>query len=155
MMAEDRCICCGEVIPEGRMVCPYCLTSQKKKTEPKLKPYTIGTKFSFPENTEIELDSGVHRVTQKMCTQIVDEYDNFLVQQIANTARENGIGELFVLNKKTIMDALSKQMPKKPVDLAKSELYGRCAVCGKAVHVGERYCDQCGQKLDWGEEDGK
>lgn len=28
-MAEDRCICCGEVIPEGRMVCPYCLVSQK------------------------------------------------------------------------------------------------------------------------------
>lgn len=20
----DRCICCGEIIPEGRMVCPQC-----------------------------------------------------------------------------------------------------------------------------------
>ena len=137
------------------MVCPNCSVSAKWKPEPKLKPYTIGTKISFPEKTEIEFDSEVHRVTQKMCAQIVDDYDSFLVQQIANTARENGISELFVLNKATIMDALNKQMPKKPIDLAKSELYGRCAVCGKVVHVGERYCDQCGQKLDWGEEDGK
>ena len=21
---EDRCVCCGEVVPEGRMVCPMC-----------------------------------------------------------------------------------------------------------------------------------
>lgn len=21
---EDRCICCGEIIPEGRQVCPIC-----------------------------------------------------------------------------------------------------------------------------------
>lgn len=20
----DRCVCCGEIIPEGRMVCPQC-----------------------------------------------------------------------------------------------------------------------------------
>lgn len=30
-MAEDRCICCGEVIPEGTMVCPNCQVSQMKK----------------------------------------------------------------------------------------------------------------------------
>ena len=23
-MTEDRCVCCGEMIPEGRMVCPQC-----------------------------------------------------------------------------------------------------------------------------------
>lgn len=21
---ENRCVCCGEIIPEGRMVCPQC-----------------------------------------------------------------------------------------------------------------------------------
>lgn len=21
---ENRCVCCGEIIPEGRMVCPMC-----------------------------------------------------------------------------------------------------------------------------------
>lgn len=29
---KDRCICCGEVVPEGRQVCPKCegKTNQKK-----------------------------------------------------------------------------------------------------------------------------
>lgn len=21
---ENRCVCCGQIIPEGRMVCPQC-----------------------------------------------------------------------------------------------------------------------------------
>lgn len=21
---ENRCVCCGEIIPEGRQVCPFC-----------------------------------------------------------------------------------------------------------------------------------
>ena len=24
MADADRCVCCGEIIPEGRMVCPQC-----------------------------------------------------------------------------------------------------------------------------------
>ena len=23
-MTDNRCVCCGEIIPEGRMVCPIC-----------------------------------------------------------------------------------------------------------------------------------
>ena len=26
----DRCVCCGEVIPEGSMVCPVCLGKWKE-----------------------------------------------------------------------------------------------------------------------------
>lgn len=32
-MNEDRCICCGEIIPEGRMVCPNCLLTVKEDTK--------------------------------------------------------------------------------------------------------------------------
>lgn len=109
----------------------------------------FGEKFSFPENTDFNFDNAVHSVTQKVVAQFVDDYDDYIVSQIANTARENGISELVVLNKTTIMDALKKQMPKKPVNIAKCELYGRCAVCGQTVHIGNQYCDQCGQSLDW------
>ena len=24
MVDVDRCVCCGEIVPEGRMVCPQC-----------------------------------------------------------------------------------------------------------------------------------
>lgn len=30
-MSEDRCICCGAVIPEGVNVCPSCLLSVSNK----------------------------------------------------------------------------------------------------------------------------
>ena len=33
-MAEDRCVCCGEIIPEGWMACPNCLVVSKKKENP-------------------------------------------------------------------------------------------------------------------------
>lgn len=28
-MSEDRCICCGDIVPEGRMVCPNCEKPKK------------------------------------------------------------------------------------------------------------------------------
>ena len=28
---EDRCICCGAIIPEGNWVCPNCLLNVKKE----------------------------------------------------------------------------------------------------------------------------
>lgn len=29
----DRCICCGEIIPEGVQVCPNCLVASKGDME--------------------------------------------------------------------------------------------------------------------------
>lgn len=29
-MSEDRCVCCGAIIPEGRMVCPTCERQPKR-----------------------------------------------------------------------------------------------------------------------------
>lgn len=26
----DRCVCCGEIVPEGRMVCPNCMVTVKQ-----------------------------------------------------------------------------------------------------------------------------
>jgi hypothetical protein len=28
----DKCICCGEIIPEGRQVCPNCLVSGTRES---------------------------------------------------------------------------------------------------------------------------
>ncbi len=29
-MAENRCVCCGEIIPEGRWTCPKCDEEAKR-----------------------------------------------------------------------------------------------------------------------------
>ena len=49
-----------------------------------------------------------------------------------------------------IKRALKKQNPVK-VDITAS--CWRCPVCGMELH-GTRYCPDCGQRLDWGNEDG-
>ena len=30
-MSENRCVCCGEIIPEGKQVCPNCSAKSDKK----------------------------------------------------------------------------------------------------------------------------
>lgn len=30
-MGEDRCICCGEIIPEGNHVCPNCRENHRQQ----------------------------------------------------------------------------------------------------------------------------
>ena len=30
---EERCICCGEIIPEGRQVCPNCEAKYQENNE--------------------------------------------------------------------------------------------------------------------------
>lgn len=114
------------------------------------KPPEWGSLFSFPENLATNLDDLQMRVTEKICVQMVDNYETSVAEEIAAAARSAGVTDCTVLNKKAILDALNKQVPKTPTDISKSELYGRCAVCGQVVHVGNRYCDQCGQAIDWG-----
>jgi len=29
----DTCVCCGEYVPEGRMVCPLCVAKYMEKEE--------------------------------------------------------------------------------------------------------------------------
>lgn len=36
-MSKDRCVCCGETIPEGRMVCPNCMVTVKENKDGKEK----------------------------------------------------------------------------------------------------------------------
>jgi RNA polymerase subunit RPABC4/transcription elongation factor Spt4 len=31
MEMPDRCVCCGEIIPEGRQACPNCVKKGKAK----------------------------------------------------------------------------------------------------------------------------
>ena len=38
-MSDNRCICCGEIIPEGMIACPNCLVvSKRQATENKWIP---------------------------------------------------------------------------------------------------------------------
>ena len=48
MADVDRCICCGEIVPEGRMVCPQCEIELQSKPD-------IGTILDIEEKTDENL----------------------------------------------------------------------------------------------------
>lgn len=56
------------------------------------------------------------------------------------------------------IEALEKQIPKKPMGDLNSVPHYRCPVCKNAVVLYEYsaklpHCQWCGQKLDWGDEE--
>ena len=70
---------------------------------------------------------------------------------------ENGYGyispTLYESEIETIIQALEKQIPKKPIELDKWGEYYECPICNKYAvdNLGCKYkfCRECGQKLDW------
>lgn len=50
------------------------------------------------------------------------------------------------------IQALEKQIPKKP-DFTEDKEFALCPCCnGNGLADKQEYCDNCGQKLDWSEE---
>lgn len=55
-------------------------------------------------------------------------------------------------NARTAIEALEKQLPKKPIEhSAKFAAFYECPSCGNVDVYGQKNCDNCGQRLDWGE----
>jgi hypothetical protein len=62
----------------------------------------------------------------------------------------DGIGELDVVAFNMALNALRKQIPKKPA-FRKGTTYSFCPNCGSdQIHD---YCGTCGQKIDWSDVD--
>ena len=50
------------------------------------------------------------------------------------------------------IEALQKQMPEKPIDRC---MFMECPTCHNVEIANCSYCADCGQKLDWGQDNGK
>ena len=57
----------------------------------------------------------------------------------------------------TAIEALEKQIPKKPISLGEDidRDVGQCPNCKEIIDTYEdyKYCSDCGQAIDWGEEE--
>lgn len=55
----------------------------------------------------------------------------------------------------TAIEALEKQIPKKPFDYEECGVTryktGRCSYCGEFVVQHYKHCPECGQAIDWSE----
>ena len=65
-------------------------------------------RFNFPPEMSVE-DPGFI-VRRNISVQFVNMLDNEFMTEIVNLARENGITDLFVLDKKFVLDALKEKL---------------------------------------------
>ena len=61
-------------------------------------------------------------------------------------------GALPTMAKAKSIEALEKQIPKKPKTDDRYVMY-ICPWCNDFVKVSHNYCQNCGQKLDWSDEE--
>ena len=94
----------------------------------------------------------------EVCIKWQKDLDNAILGEIKRKAIEHGIKTEYLLNEKAIINALEKQIPKKPTKI--NEEYNpergiwvvdyECPSCGNP-YADDSYCSCCGQALDWGD----
>lgn len=60
------------------------------------------------------------------------------------------------MTEKEIIQALEKQIPKKPIPVETDDnefLFMLCPSCKNAFAWNDAYCRKCGQAIDWGKEE--
>ena len=107
-----------------------------------------GARFNFPENLQVEYGGYCGSISNQIVVKMAEQYDDFIVSQIAMEARAEGISDLTVLNKWAILNAIKKQIPQKVEN-------GTCPNCKRIflyryaeTKCGD-YCNNCGQALEW------
>lgn len=53
---------------------------------------------------------------------------------------------------KSVIEVREKQIARKP-DFTEDKEFALCPCCGKGLIDKQKYCDNCGQKLDWSDEE--
>ena len=116
-----------------------------------------GARFNFPENLQVEYGGHCGSISNEIAVKMAEQYDDFIVSQIAMEARAEGISDLTVLNKWAILNAIKKQIPQKPWYRREEDADGwACPACHMGVTVDhgrikDTFCSHCGQAIDWEE----
>lgn len=94
------------------------------------------------ENLMLEITTAVTSARMKAL-------DDEILAEIVRIAKEADITQLVVLDKKNVVEALTKASAKKVYTVHGYRTIKACPVCNHEVIYFSKYCDQCGQKLDW------
>ena len=108
-----------------------------------LKHIILESKFPEIENNICTIANKIHAK--------VDAQEEAVYRAIVDEAIKNGITDLFLLDKKFVLNTLKKQVPMKTLQFD-SVPHNRCPNCFRAVRVYTtdtmyKYCPDCGQAL--------
>ena len=120
--------------------------------------------FKIPENVAFTFNGDTVNVVQEYAFRMAERWDNAFIEEIRKEAVVSGFTEVTVMNKKEILNALEKQIPKTIRRVQRFWRDGKpknkdnyCPVCGKQQKMSkgdEWYCERCGQKLTREEQHG-
>ena len=112
-----------------------------------------------------EIGNIVSSAANKIMIQQAKKIDDEICKQIKDMAVANGIDDVYVLDKRNILSALEKQIPKKPTphtvepveapikignaNWCKGTTIYYCPNCKDFISRVYTYCHKCGQALDW------
>lgn len=78
---------------------------------------------------------------RNMTTEVLENYMQF---------EDECVKKGFTFN--SVIEAREKQIARKP-DFTEDKEFALCPCCGKGLIDKQKYCDNCGQKFDWSEDD--
>lgn len=116
-------------------------------------------KLAYFNLKDTSFDVDAHSIVRKISAQIVDMQDDAIVQCCIDIAKEAGIHDLILLDKKFVLDALREKIQGKGharwknVPHEQRSLLFFCSKCGTHSHFKTMYCSACGARMD-GEADG-
>lgn len=85
----------------------------------------------------------------EVCIKWQKDLENAILGEIKRKAIEHGIKTEYILNKKAIIFALEKQIPKKPIKTPDNHKWF-CPTCYNSIKLGRNHCCNCGQKIGYG-----
>ncbi len=96
----------------------------------------------------------LHEVVEHISVQRSKKIDDAILGEIEQIAIDNEIFTIISLNEKAIVEALRNATPSKPYmpwDSMTKDY--NCPACMMSVSKSDKYCSDCGKKLDWSEEE--
>ena len=88
-------------------------------------------------------------IIERICVQRSKRLDDAIFGEINEIIKENEHLTVVDLNEKAIVEALEKQIPKRPLSISGNYYLPVCPECKQLVDDTELHCSACGQALDW------
>ena len=112
----------------------------------------------FQQNIDMPFGSNISREASELAIQALETIKKLSDRNMTTEVLENYMqfedecvkkGFTF----KSVIEAREKQIAKKP-DFTEDKEFALCPCCnGKGLSNNQKYCDDCGQKIDWSDEE--
>lgn len=115
-----------------------------------IKHYKLKSATEIAKDIDIDFNNGyIHDIVMNAYIGAVDSFNRSVEAAIINMAKDVGLTDVVLLDKTNILRALKNYAPAKPIRVN----FDMCSSCGTPVRDLDKFCRECGQRIDWGREE--